>query len=379
MSSPALPYPQGAPLLTPAELQKFEGPLIAMAQLANGSLPKLLTAFFSFLHRRTDFYCILPDDDGAGASTASAGGGRNVGFKEGQAEQILLASFRQFPLRRVGPKISKSISPSSQEVVMSNAASKATNETETVVVSEKAAKSAAAVDQKAKDDPGKKDTDTATTKPVSKGSNTTTETTVRYTDDGKQIPIGNGGSTSRYVWTQTLEEVTVHFPLPNGIRAKDLNVKIDAHSLSVKRKDGDHASFPPLEGMFFARIRPDECTWTIESSSSESQESMTTLQLTLDKVQKTWWEIVLSGDKPLIDTTMVDSSRHIETYDEKTQAQIRRIIFDQRQERLGLPPSDKLMNNNMTSNKEAGGKIPPLPSGVEYIDGETLDKATIRK
>ena len=162
----------------------------------------------------------------------------------------------------------------------------------------------------------------------------------------------------------------MHIPIPNGTRAKDLNVKIDAHSLSVKRKDGDHASLAPMEGMFFARIRPDECTWTIETSSDS--QSMTTLQLTLDKIQKTWWDIVLSGDQPLIDTTMVDSSRHIDTYDDKTQAQIRRIIHDQRQERLGLTtPSG--------STTAGSGKIPPMPSGVEYIDGETLDKATIHK
>lgn len=386
MSSPALPYPQGAPLLTPAELQKFEGPLIAMAQQANGSLPKLLTAFFSFLHRRTDFYCILPEDNNVGTGV----GRNNVGFKEGQAEQILLASFRQFPLRRVGPPPKSGTIPSPKEVVSNNSGASKVATKETVVEesekekaeseSHKGKKSAAVDDGKAKDDPGKEVNEKTTsnniaTKPASiKGSNTT-ETTVRYTDDGKQIPIGNGGSTSRYVWTQTLEEVTVHCPIPTGTRAKELTVKIDAHSISIKRKDGNHASFPPLEGMFFARIRPDECTWTIESSD-ESQ-SMTTLQLTLDKIQKTWWDIVLSGDNPLIDTTMVDSSRHIETYDERTQAQIRRIIHDQRQERLGLgPPSDKKLMT--TSSKEGGGKIPPLPSGVEYIDGETLDKATIR-
>ena len=50
-------------------------------------------AFFSFLNRRTDFYCIMPDP---------VPGGR-MGFKEGQAEQILLASFRQFPLRKINP------------------------------------------------------------------------------------------------------------------------------------------------------------------------------------------------------------------------------------------------------------------------------------
>ena len=41
------------------------------------------------------------------------------------------------------------------------------------------------------------------------------------------FPIGNGGSTSRYVWTQTLEEVTVHVPLLAGIRAKDLDEAIE--------------------------------------------------------------------------------------------------------------------------------------------------------
>lgn len=377
MSSPAI-----APLLTPAELQKFEGPLIAMAQQANGSLPKLLTAFFSFLHRRTDFYCILPEDDGG----SGGGGGRNVGFKEGQAEQILLATFRQFPLRRVGPPPPppKTTTAKSPSTTTSSSASKATKGTvspankakDSETESNKAKKVVATADVIAKDNTAGTvgDKQQTSTKPaVVAASNNNETTTIRYTNDGKQIPIGNGGSTSRYVWTQTLEEVTVHIPIPNGTRAKDLTVKIDAHSLSVKRKDGDDAALSPLEGMFFARIRPDECTWTIESSSSSS---MTTLQLTLDKIQKTWWDIVISGDNPLIDTTMVDSSRHIDTYDDKTQAQIRRIIHDQRQERLGLSSSSSDSHRAVGG---GGGKIPPMPSGVEYIDGETLDKATIRK
>ena len=78
-------------MLSPAELQKFEAPLIALANMSGGDLRKLFYAFFSFLNRRTDFYCI-------------GGSGGKMGFQEGQAEQILLASFRQFPLRRVGPK-----------------------------------------------------------------------------------------------------------------------------------------------------------------------------------------------------------------------------------------------------------------------------------
>ena len=100
------------------------------------------------------------------------------------------------------------------------------------------------------------------------------------------------------------------------------------------------------------------------------------MQLILDKVQKTWWDIVLSGDTPHIDTTMVDSTRHISTYDEQTQAEIRRIMHDQRQERLGLPINDlPPMPTSSDSEKVSNS----LPNGVEYIDSETLDKASIGK
>ena len=424
MSRPAIPYSMGAPpMLTPAELQKFEAPLIALANLSGGDLRKLFQAFFSFLHRRTDFYCILPKDesgdDGDGGVTggsngAGGGGGKNMGFREGQAEQILIASFRQFPLRRVGAPPKKatsamvSTSSSSDAVVASSSSSKVkvpdkktaglasaeggsgpTGATDTEKKSEVAI---TAENSKPKSKDGTADNGgNAANKNESKeggGSTATTNTsTIRYTDDGKQIPVGNGGSNSRYVWTQTLEEVTVHLPLAEGTRAKDLDVKIGATSLSIKQKNSSadasaNSTMIPLEGTLFAKIRPDECSWTLETNSSNpssshsniagSSNNMTTLQLVLDKIQKTWWSTVLSGD-PIIDTTMVDSTRHIDTYDEKTQAQIRRIMFDQRQEQLGLPKSDVLIG------EEQSTKVPPLPAGVEYIDGETLDKASISK
>ena len=73
---------------------------------------------------------------------------------------------------------------------------------------------------------------------------------------------------------------------------------------------------------------------------------------------------------------MVDSTRHIGTYDEETQAEIRRIMHDQRQERLGLPTSTSTLDvGDVLSHLP--NTIPSLPSGVEYIDGETLDKAFI--
>ncbi|KAL9185441.1 hypothetical protein ACHAXT_003218 [Thalassiosira profunda] len=373
MSSPATPYAAGAPMLTPAELQKFEAPLIALAQLAGGDLRKLFYAFFSFLNRRTDFYCLLPDDDG------SAGG--RMGFKQGQAEQILLASFRQFPLRKVGPRqgaaAAKAAPPAAkaQAAGTKNAPTKQLPETvEKAVASSTDGSKQTATDGSGKANIEKGDGACDAAKTVAKEKS---PETVRYTEEGKQIPVGNGGSTTRYVWTQTLEEVTMHVPLPEGLRAKDLDVKIGANSLSIKQKGGGTDSIAPIEGTLFAKVRPSESTWTLESTAHGSQK-VTTLQLIFDKMQKTWWSIVLSGDGPLVDTKMVDSTRHISTYDDETQAQIRRIMFDQSQERKGLPRSQPPMPDDPPPMPNGQGGGPPnLPSGVEYIDGETLDKATI--
>ena len=63
------------------------------------------------------------------------------------------------------------------------------------------------------------------------------EETVRYTEEGLQVPVGNGGSTKRYKWTQTLEECTVMLGVPKGIRAKELDVSIKTSSIHVKTKE----------------------------------------------------------------------------------------------------------------------------------------------
>jgi hypothetical protein len=89
------------------------------------------------------------------------------------------------------------------------------------------------------------------------------------------------------------------------------------------------------------------------------------LLLTLDKLKKTWWDTVLIGDEK-IDTTLVDSRRRIDEYDESTQGALRKILFDQRQEQMGLPTLDEILGKV--------SKIPPLPKGVDFIDKLTLEK-----
>jgi len=301
--------------MDPSEQESWDGPLIALAQKSGGDLRKLLYAFFSFLHRRTDFYCIPNEDDVKGGIETK------MGFPEGDAEKLLLAAFRQFPLRRM---------PRQSSLPGMNRSSRA-KEVETKALAPSVLSQVEKVSK---------------TKKIQKGNKP------RFTEEGKQIPVGNGGSTNRYEWTQTLNEVSVVMGLPENVKAKDLTVEIQPSSVSIRLKKDNTAL---LEGNLINKVRVDESTWSLEGSA---------LLLTLDKAVKTWWKTVIEGDEE-IDTDLVDSTRKISEYDEATQGAIRKIIFDQNQQRLGLPTSDEILGVAPT--------VPPLPSGVEYIDQDKLD------
>lgn len=318
----SLPFPSTGKI-DPAMLQAMDAPLIELAQKSGGDLRKLMFSFFSFLNRRTDFYCVNhPDDQGA-----------KMGFKEGDAEKMLLAAFRQFPLRRV-PRSSVAPKPVEQNVGAGGQPS-----TIPKLVKSK------------KPDQKKSDWENAMEK-------------IRLSDNGKQIPVGNGGATDKYRWTQTIEETTVVMAVPDGTRGKDLDVKIKSSSVSVKHKKVSPDKQNMLEGNLFAKIQPDESTWSLEGGA---------LLLVLQKVKNTWWENVVEGDGK-IDTELVDSRRKIGEYDSATQGAIRRIIFDQQQESLGQPTSKQILESEGKDNP-----IPPLPDGVEYIDKKKLDEASSGK
>jgi hypothetical protein len=47
------------------------------------------------------------------------------------------------------------------------------------------------------------------------------------------IAPGNGGRTDRYVWTQTLGELTVNIPVPKGTKGKMLDIDYTNTKLRV--------------------------------------------------------------------------------------------------------------------------------------------------
>lgn len=334
--SPPMPDPRD-----PRTTQMIDAPLIALANWSGGDHRKFLYAFFSFLHRRTDFYMVPhPDDVKDGVKKAK------MGFAEGDAEKLLLAAFRQFPLRRM-PK---------QDGGEAGAAENTSSQNETSAKPR--------VETDADNAPSAIGGVVQSNKPVSTDQKELLDPMhgVRYNEKGLQIPEGNGGSTPMFKWTQNLEECTVLLPVPPELcRGKDLDVQFQLHHLSVKAKKplvGESEPRVLLDGKLKESIKPVESTWSIESN---------VVTLILYKQNRTFWKAVFEGDEE-IDTTLVDSRRHIQEYDESTQAQIRKIIHQQsliRKAEAGLVVD--------TAKPET---IPPpeeLPAGVEFVDVKKLN------
>lgn len=183
---------------------------------------------------------------------------------------------------------------------------------------------------------------------------------VRYTDDGKQIPIGNGGVTPTYWWTQTLYDTTVYIDVPQGTRARDLDVSIRARALRVALRGscgsgGSEDKSTIVDGALPDRVRVDESYWNLESNR--------TIVIMLQKIVQTWWKSAVEGDQE-IDCTKVDSTQKIEEYDEETQGAIRKIMFDQKQKAMGLPTSDEMQANDILEQAKGLPGSPFLPPGA---------------
>ena len=363
----SLPYPSSGSTkpvtLSAREQEEWDAPLIALAQKSGGDLRRLSYAFFSFLHRRTDFYMVPNELD------VKENIPLKMGFKEGDAEKLLLASFRQFPLRRM-PRMStmnnnnnngKKNEPSTKSPTKTqpdNNKNDNDKNSKSGSSSTGIKKSTSEKDSAVAKDVSTNNTTIATTKKNEVKNKQVTDDNdddIRYSEDGKQIPIGNGGKSKSkgFRWTQTIHETSVILPVPEGTRGRDLKVTMKSHMVQVQMKD---TSKVLLEGTLQQKIRPDESTWTLEGG---------VLVVTLDKGAKSWWEVVFNDEKEedKVDTTLIDTKRNISEYDDATQGMIRKVLFDQRQERLGLPTSEEILKKKP--------QIPPLPPGVEYYDKRT--------
>lgn len=309
---------------------RFDGLYMNVAQTARGIDP-LLDTVFSFLRRKTDFF---KGPDGQGTSGAVTKvhevlqkhaeiyekeeekkqnkkkkivtPKKKVEKKNNGKVEEKVSGDDVIELGQDGFDISSSESSARKET--SNSAPKITNEKETPQSPPDEAKEEPT---KQKDD---KDED-------------------EDEDDDSPPPVGNGGTVDgKYVWTQTLQEVTVNVPLPDNTRGRDLDVKISKKHLKVglKSKSPELIINAPLTNII---IMDDSC-WTIEDGNQ--------LVIILQKLnQMEWWDSACEGDPTIDVKKVVPENSKLDDLDGETRQTVEKMMFDQRQKAMGLPSSDE--------------------------------------
>jgi len=139
-----------------------------------------------------------------------------------------------------------------------------------------------------------------------------------------------------YKWSQTLAEVLLSIPVPQGTRARDVVCKITATHLTVGLKGQP----PIIDGEIHKKIKPLESFWQIDDGN--------TISLELQKVNKMeWWTCAIQGH-PEIDTTKIEpENSKLADLDDETRSIVEKMMFDQRQKAAGLPTSDELKKKEM--------------------------------
>ncbi|KAL7272188.1 hypothetical protein RUND412_005015 [Rhizina undulata] len=125
-----------------------------------------------------------------------------------------------------------------------------------------------------------------------------------------------------YQWQQTLRDVSITVPVPVGTRGRDLIVEIGHKRLKVSLKGKE----PIMEGDLSKPIRTDESTWTLEDQKS--------IEIHLEKInQMEWWANVLTHHPPIDTSKITPENSKISDLEGETQAMVRKILWEQEQQR----------------------------------------------
>lgn len=87
-----------------------------------------------------------------------------------------------------------------------------------------------------------------------------------------------------------------------------------------------------VDGELQWRVHAEDSIWTLFPGEH--------IHISLDKVEERWWTCVILGDQE-IDKSKIDTTRYISEFDEQTQTDYERVMFDHRQKMMGKPTSQE--------------------------------------
>ncbi|CAI5709250.1 unnamed protein product [Hyaloperonospora brassicae] len=291
-----------------SDTDRFDSMLLTIAQSQRGIEP-LLDTVFSFLRRKTDFF---------------------TGAEPQVIEQTILKSARQ------------------QAVLVEQAQTKLKKQKEAEKRrTQEAARKAAELAKKQKREELQVERPSSSRfEEITEDSGTETSSpstaVVQETpqggaeDESGPPPAGNGGKTDKYVWTQTLQEAQVNFAVPEGTKARQVDVEIRAEKLRVGLRGGD--TF--VDGPLYSKVKVDDSFWTVEDGNRIC------IYLQKDN-QMEWWKTIIQGDAEIDTQKVQPENSKLGDLDSDTRQTVEKMMFDQRQKAMGLPTSDEVQKQEV--------------------------------
>lgn len=307
---------------------RFDGMYMNVASTARGIEP-LLDTVFSFLRRKTDFFS-GPGSDG------------NTDVAVSKVNEVLQKHaniYKEEKLKRESEKRKKEELKKAKEDAKRQKEEKEKKEEEGDDVFEigddgfDVSSSSPSQSEAVKSEDAAAAATTSTTCPQASSPD---DKSSKEDDDNEPPPLGNGGTVpNKYTWTQTLSEVNINTPLPQGTRGRDLSVTITKTALKIALKKSLPNNYI-VNSKLTKSINVDETLWTIEDAN--------TLNITLQKVNTMeWWDSVCVDDEEYkIDIKKVQPENSaLSDLDGETRQTVEKMMFDQRQKAMNLPSSDE--------------------------------------
>jgi len=307
---------------------RFDGMYMNVAQTARGIEP-LLDTVFSFLRRKTDFFAGPPGSTDGDTDVAVS--------KVNEVLQKHINIYKEEKLKREGEKRKKEELKKAKEEAKRKKEEKEKKKEEEDEVFElgddgfDVSSSLPSQPEAAKPE----ETAAAATTACPPASSPDDKAS-KEEDDNEPPPLGNGGTVpNKYTWTQTLSEVNISTPLPQGTRGRDLSVTITKTALKIALKKSLPNNYI-VNSKFTKPINVDETLWTVEDSN--------TLNITLQKINTMeWWDSVCADDEEYkIDIKKIQpENSSLSDLDGETRQTVEKMMFDQRQKSMNLPTSDE--------------------------------------
>jgi len=294
----------------PAQMDKFDGVLLSIAQECDGGVQEMLDVIFSFLARKTDFYTGGGEDAAEKLVIEKYKKHGKTAWDEAAAKRAKnLAEDKKRRERR--EKEERELKEQQQQ--SSQIMEVTEEEAKRIEAEEKAKKSPPPVVEAKKEE--KKEDDEEEDE----------------ADKGKMKPNdGNGADLDKYSWTQTLQEIELRIPLGGAYKSKDLNVSIEKKHIKIGIKGKE----PIIDGDLPKEVKLEESTWTLQDKKI--------MMVQLEKVnQMEWWSKLVTTD-PEINTKKVQpENSKLSDLDGETRGMVEKMMYDQRQKEMGKPTSDE--------------------------------------